>query len=98
MFAGPIGGFNNRPRGSANGKLPGTGYAKALPALPPMRDPSFFVNDEDGGNTYFHVGWDKVPFPTETSGADLSGRDFSIVHSTGCSWKGSIGGLVKYLR
>jgi hypothetical protein len=58
----------------------------------------FFVNDEDGGNTYFHVGWDKVPFPTETSGADLSGRDFSIVHSTGCSWKGSIGGLVKYLR
>lgn len=58
----------------------------------------FFIKDEGGGNIYFHVDWDNVPFPTEASGADLSGQDFSMVHSTGCSWKGSINGLVKYLR
>jgi hypothetical protein len=58
----------------------------------------FFLNQENGENIYFHVGWNRIPFPTTTSGADLSGKDFSIVHSTGCSWKGSISGLVKYLR
>lgn len=58
----------------------------------------FFVTDENGENIYFHVDWDKIPFPTEASGAELTGRDFSIVHSSGCSWKGSIKGLVKYLR
>ena len=57
----------------------------------------FFVKDENGENVYFHVDWNKVPFPTEASGADLAGRDMSIVHSTGCSWKGSINGLVRYL-
>jgi hypothetical protein len=58
----------------------------------------FFLKQENGENIYFHVGWDKIPFPTTASDADLSDRDFSIVHSTGCSWKGSISGLVKYLQ
>jgi hypothetical protein len=44
------------------------------------------------------VSWDYVPFPTEISSADLSGADFSVVHSSGCTWKGSLKGLVKYLR
>jgi hypothetical protein len=44
------------------------------------------------------VGWDHVPFPTKISSADLSGVDFSVVHSTGCAWKGGIERLVKYLR
>jgi hypothetical protein len=57
----------------------------------------FFLKQGNGENIYFHVGWDTIPFPTKTSGADLFGKDFSIVHSTGCSWKGSISGLVKYL-
>jgi hypothetical protein len=57
----------------------------------------FFVKDENDENVYFHVDWNKVPFPTESSGADLAGRDLSMVHSAGCSWKGSINGLVKYL-
>jgi len=57
----------------------------------------FFVKDNNGQNVYFHVDWDHVPFPTEISAADLSGSDFSVVHSTGCSWKGGIDGLVKYL-
>ena len=58
----------------------------------------FLLKQENGENIYFHVGWDMIPFPTKTSDADLSGKDFSIVHSTGCAWKGSISGLVKYLR
>ena len=58
----------------------------------------FFVKDENGDNVYFHVDWDKAPFATQISGADLSGLDFCVVHSTGCSWKGPINGLVKYLR
>ncbi len=58
----------------------------------------FFVKDENGENVYFHVDWDNGPFPTEASDANLSNKDFSVVHSTGCSWKGGIKGLVKYLR
>lgn len=58
----------------------------------------FFVKDDNDENVYFHVDWDGTPYPTETSHADLSGRDFSVVHSTGCSWRGSLDGLVKYLR
>lgn len=58
----------------------------------------FFIITQRGENLYFHVGWDQIPFPTEISSADLSGVDFSVVHSTGCAWKGSISGLVKYLR
>jgi len=58
----------------------------------------FFIKDENGENVYFHVDWDHVPFPTDTSGAELSGKNFSVVHSAGCAWKGGIGGLVKYSR
>lgn len=58
----------------------------------------FFVKDENGEHVYFHVDWNKVPFPTENSAADLSCTAFSVIHSTGCSWKGSLNGLVKYLR
>ena len=58
----------------------------------------FFLIDDNGEYVYFHVDWDRVPFPTETSGADLSGKTFAVVHSAGCSWKGSMNGLVKYLR
>ncbi len=58
----------------------------------------FFIKDQTGGKVYFHVDGDKLPFPTQASGANLSGRDFSVIHSTGCSWKGGIEGLVKYLR
>jgi hypothetical protein len=58
----------------------------------------FFVITKHGEHLYFHVGWDQIPFPTEISSADLSGVDFSVVHSTGCAWKGGISGLVKYLR
>ncbi len=58
----------------------------------------FFIKNKNGENVYFHVGWDHVPFPTEISSADLSGIDFSVVRSTGCSWKGGLEGLVKYLR
>ena len=57
----------------------------------------FFVKDENGQNVYFHVDWNKRPFPTPSSKADLSGKDFRVVHSTGCSWTGSLNGLVKYL-
>lgn len=58
----------------------------------------FFVKDDNDENVYFHVDCDGIPCPTETSHADLSGRDFSVVYSTGCSWRGSLDGLVKYLR
>jgi len=58
----------------------------------------FFVKDKNGEHIYFHVDWDRTPFATRESGADLAGRDFRVVHSTGCSWKGSLQGLVKYLR
>ena len=58
----------------------------------------FFVKDKNGENVYFHVNWDKVPFPTQASGSDLCGVDLSVFHSAGCSWKGGINGLVKYLR
>ena len=57
----------------------------------------FFVTDENGENTYFHVDWDRAPFATRESAADLADRDFSVIHSTGCSWQGSVKGLVKYL-
>ena len=57
----------------------------------------FFVKDDKGENIYFHVDWDHTPFATQESSADLDGRDFSEVHSTGCSWTGSLQGLVKYL-
>jgi len=58
----------------------------------------FFVIDENAEKVYFHVDWDQDPFPTENSNANLVGKDFSIVHSTGCAWKGRINELVKYLR
>ena len=58
----------------------------------------FYIKDENGENVYFHVNWDRRPFATQASGADLTGRDFGVVCSTGCSWKGSLQGLVKYLR
>jgi len=58
----------------------------------------FFVKDENGENIYFHVDWDRTPFATQESDADLTGRDFNMIHSTGCAWKGSLKGLVKYLR
>ena len=57
----------------------------------------FFITDENGENVYFHVDWDRTPFATRESSADLAGRDFRVVHSTGCSWKGSLRELVKYL-
>jgi hypothetical protein len=57
----------------------------------------FFVTDDDGVTVYFHVDWDKVPFPTEASNADLTGLDFSSICSTGCAWSGRLDGLVKYL-
>ena len=58
----------------------------------------FFVIDEKGEPVYFHVDWNKEPFPTQASNAHLSGRDFSVIHSTGCTWKGGLERLVKYLR
>jgi hypothetical protein len=58
----------------------------------------FFLKDENGKRIYFHVDWDKAPFPTETSQSNLTDKDYSIIHSTGCSWTGTVNGLVKYLR
>ena len=58
----------------------------------------FFIKDEKGENIYFHVDWDRKPFATQVSGADLANRDFSVIYSTGCSWQGELKGLVKYLR
>ena len=57
----------------------------------------FFVRDAHGANVYFHVDGDRRPCPTAESRADLTGLDFSVVHSSGCSWTGSLKGLVKYL-
>ena len=57
----------------------------------------FFVTNDRGERVYFHVDWDRVPYPTQQSAADLARIDFSTIHSTGCSWKGSLSGLVKYI-
>lgn len=55
----------------------------------------FFVRDAHGQPVFFHVGLDLLPFPTETSQADLGGLDFSLIYCCGCSWKGSPRKLVK---
>lgn len=57
----------------------------------------FFIVDEQGDKVYFHVDFSGTPFPTETSAADLAGRDFSAVHCCGCSWVGTLRKLVKYI-
>jgi len=58
----------------------------------------FYVEDGGGQKIYFHVGWDRIPFPTQASNADLTGKRFDRIHSTGCSWKGGLKALVKYVR
>lgn len=58
----------------------------------------FFIENEKSENIYFHVGWDRKPFPTDASNADLSQIDFSRFKCTGCSWTGNVKGLVKYIR
>lgn len=50
----------------------------------------FFLEDEAGQETFFHVGMDGKPFPTEVSRADLTGLDFSTIWCTGCDWSGPI--------
>ncbi len=58
----------------------------------------FYIMDDEGQKIYFHVDWDRIPFPTQTSNADLTGWRFDRIYSTGCSWKGSLKALVKYMR
>lgn len=50
----------------------------------------FFVKNKDGDNIYFHIDFEREPFPTEQSNSDLTGLDFSEIHCCGCSWIGSL--------
>jgi len=57
----------------------------------------YFVKNSEGKQIYFHVGFDKKPFPTKQSNADLTGLDFSEIFCTACSWSGKPERLIKYL-
>jgi len=57
----------------------------------------FYVRNDAGERVYFHVDFDRKPFPTEASNADLTGLDFSEIRCCGCSWFGSIDELVEYV-
>ena len=50
----------------------------------------FFVKNKDGENVYFHIDFNRKPFPTEQSNADLTGLDFSEIHCCSCSWIGNL--------
>ena len=56
-----------------------------------------FIKNEEGESLYFHVDYDFNPFPTKESNADLEGADFSQILCVGCSWKGGLKKLVKYV-
>ncbi|MCP3922409.1 MAG: hypothetical protein GY714_07485 [Desulfobacterales bacterium] len=56
-----------------------------------------YIKSDDNENIYFHVNYQKKPVPTKESNCDLTGYSFSKILCTGCSWKGNMKSLVKYV-